>query len=174
MSGRLPNMALQRTRRPPLRSGRSLRSLGSPLNACSLGTRKWQLIGSSVAAVGLIILSSGCGACGNRVVAAVPSPSGRVEAVIFTRDCGATTAFSTQVSLLKPGSSLRNESGNLFVADTNHGAAAGSPDGGATVLVRWLSEESLEVSYEPGARVFKAESTHGGVRVQYVQRRSGA
>ena len=28
-----PNMALQRTRRPRFRSGRSLRSLGSPLNA---------------------------------------------------------------------------------------------------------------------------------------------
>jgi hypothetical protein len=28
-----PNTALQRTRRPRLRSGRSLRSLGSPLNA---------------------------------------------------------------------------------------------------------------------------------------------
>jgi hypothetical protein len=32
-----PNMALQRTRRPSLRSGRSLRSLGSPLNARPLG-----------------------------------------------------------------------------------------------------------------------------------------
>jgi hypothetical protein len=32
-----PNMALQRTRRPRLRSGRSLRSLGSPLNARPLG-----------------------------------------------------------------------------------------------------------------------------------------
>ncbi len=31
------NMALQRTRRPRLRSGRSLRSLGSPLNAYPLG-----------------------------------------------------------------------------------------------------------------------------------------
>jgi hypothetical protein len=31
--GRLPNMALQRTRRPRCRSGLSLRSLGSPLNA---------------------------------------------------------------------------------------------------------------------------------------------
>ena len=29
----MPNTALQRTRRPSLRSGRSLRSLGSPLNA---------------------------------------------------------------------------------------------------------------------------------------------
>jgi hypothetical protein len=32
-----PNMALQRTRRPRFRSGRSLRSLGSPLNARPLG-----------------------------------------------------------------------------------------------------------------------------------------
>jgi hypothetical protein len=32
-----PNMALQRTRRPRFRSGRSLRSLGSPLNARTLG-----------------------------------------------------------------------------------------------------------------------------------------
>jgi len=32
-----PNMALQRTRRPRIRSGRSLRSLGSPLNAQPFG-----------------------------------------------------------------------------------------------------------------------------------------
>jgi hypothetical protein len=35
-----PNMALQRTRRPRLRSGRSLCSLGSPLNARPLGVPK--------------------------------------------------------------------------------------------------------------------------------------
>ncbi len=34
-----PNMALQRTRRPRIRSGRSLRSLGSPLNARPLGAQ---------------------------------------------------------------------------------------------------------------------------------------
>ena len=33
-----PSMALQRTRRPRCRSGRSLRSFGSPLNTCPLGT----------------------------------------------------------------------------------------------------------------------------------------
>ena len=37
------NMALQRTRRPRFRSGRSLRSLGSPLNARPLGAGKTQL-----------------------------------------------------------------------------------------------------------------------------------
>jgi hypothetical protein len=37
------NMALQRTRRPRLRSGRSLRSLGSPLNARPLARTKCSL-----------------------------------------------------------------------------------------------------------------------------------
>ena len=32
-----PNMALQRTRRPRYRTGRSLRSLGAPLNARPFG-----------------------------------------------------------------------------------------------------------------------------------------
>jgi hypothetical protein len=35
-----PNMALQRTRRPRIRSGRSLCSLGSPLNARPFGDSK--------------------------------------------------------------------------------------------------------------------------------------
>jgi hypothetical protein len=38
-------MALQRTRRPRFRSGRSLRSLGSPLNARSLGGVRRTMIG---------------------------------------------------------------------------------------------------------------------------------
>jgi hypothetical protein len=54
-----PNMALQRTRRPRLRSGRSLRSLGSPLNARPLGaTRACTAIGA--VAVGLFLLVAGC------------------------------------------------------------------------------------------------------------------
>ena len=35
--GPTPNMALQRTRRPRYRTGRSLRSLGAPLNARPFG-----------------------------------------------------------------------------------------------------------------------------------------
>jgi hypothetical protein len=42
-----PNMALQRTRRPSLRSGRSLRSLGSPLNAYPFGGGEHRAIDAS-------------------------------------------------------------------------------------------------------------------------------
>jgi hypothetical protein len=39
-----PNMALQRTRRPRFRSGRSLRSIGSPLNARPLAAAREGLV----------------------------------------------------------------------------------------------------------------------------------
>jgi hypothetical protein len=46
-----PNMALQRTRRPRLRSGRSLCSLGSPLNAQPLDAR-WLILASALSLLG--------------------------------------------------------------------------------------------------------------------------
>ena len=50
-------MALQRTRRPRFRSGRSLRSLGSPLNARSLGAAR----SGGVSFLGLLLVfSTGC------------------------------------------------------------------------------------------------------------------
>jgi len=56
-----PNMALQRTRRPRFRSGRSLRSLGSPLNARPLGGRAIESRSLSLAvAIALALLTSGC------------------------------------------------------------------------------------------------------------------
>ena len=50
-----PNMALQRTRRPRRRSGRSLRSLGSPLNAQPLGRPELGV----VSLIALVSLSCG-------------------------------------------------------------------------------------------------------------------
>jgi hypothetical protein len=53
-------MALQRTRRPRFRSGRSLRSLGSPLNARSLGSSGMWSLRSRLLLVPLVALSAGC------------------------------------------------------------------------------------------------------------------
>src|SRR6476659_6436892 len=55
------NMALQRTRRPRLRSGRSLRSLGSPLNARPLDAGRISMAQVVLAAVLLMGMSRGPG-----------------------------------------------------------------------------------------------------------------
>jgi hypothetical protein len=58
--------------------------------------------------------------CENELVGEHTSPDGQYKAVLFVRDCGATTGFNTQVSLLRSNQHLKNGSGNLFIADTDH------------------------------------------------------
>lgn len=92
--------------------------------------------------------------CGNEVIAEVPSPDGKYKVVVFQRDCGATTGFSTQLSLLPSKRMLDDVPGNIFVADTNHGAAPSGPGGGPSVAVHWLGSDALEVVHHPRARIF--------------------
>lgn len=107
----------------------------------------------------------GRGMCGNEVLYAVPSPSGEHRAVVYQRDCGATTGFSTQVSVLPERTRLPNEPGNVFVADTDHGRAPAGEGGGPIVRVEWLGERHLRLVHHPAARVFRAEPARGAVRV---------
>jgi hypothetical protein len=101
--------------------------------------------------------------CRNEVDGRYASPDGRHELVVFNRSCGATTSFSTQASLLEVGHELPNDSGNLFVADTNRGEA---PTG--ELRVRWDGPRFLTLSYHEKCQVFLAEKERNGVRVWYV------
>lgn len=106
--------------------------------------------------------------CGNDIVAELHSPDGLRKVVVFERDCGATTGFSTQVSVLSVNTPLPNQGGNLFVADTDHGAAPSGPGGGPGVKVVWESAQSVVLTHHPKARVFTAETEVEGVRARYV------
>jgi hypothetical protein len=86
--------------------------------------------------------------------------------VLFHRDCGATTAFSSQVSVTRAGAVVSG-GGNLFVADTDHGNARASAWGGPWVELRWLSPQRLLIRYDKAARVFKREASTAGVAVTY-------
>ena len=108
------------------------------------------------------------GGCANERLADRASPNGRWHAVVFQRDCGATTGFSTQVSVLPAGDSLRNEGGNAFTADDDHGAAPAGPGGGPSVSARWIAPDTLEVRFHPRSRVFTREARVGAVAIRYV------
>jgi len=105
--------------------------------------------------------------CGNQVLAEHPSPNNKLKVVTFQRDCGATTDFSTQVSILPSANALKNESGNIFVADTNHGAAPASQGGGPEVQVNWLSDTHLQVQHHKLVRTHRVESEFEGTKVEY-------
>ena len=105
--------------------------------------------------------------CVNEPIAEVASPDSGAKLVVFQRDCGATTGFSTQASLLKPGMRLPSGGGNLFVADTDRGAAPSGPGGGPELRARWDGPKRLSLQHHAKARVFKAEQHLNGIEVQY-------
>ena len=105
------------------------------------------------AAVLLAIACVACGdaGCGNTVVTRAASPSHQLEAVVFDRDCGATTGYSRQVSVVDSGQAPRGI-GNVFVAAHR-----------IPVAVRWRTPDSLEVSYASEEKPLKMSQTRGAV-----------
>lgn len=114
------------------------------------------------------LLSSSCDSgCANEILETVKSPDAHLQAVIFRRDCGATTDYSTQVSILSASAELANRSGNVFVADTNHSRAPEQEGGGPKVKAEWLDNKSLKISYHSECRIFLQEAKQSGVKIIY-------
>jgi len=102
------------------------------------------------------VLSYGCPSmCGNREIVRVTSPSGRLDAVLFERSCGATTGFSTQVAVVPVGKPLADVGGNVYVADDDHGKAPVAGWGGPPARIEWRDGQSLIVHYARESRVFE-------------------
>ncbi|MBQ1497088.1 MAG: hypothetical protein IIZ38_02120 [Sphingomonas sp.] len=104
--------------------------------------------------------------CRNEIVARADAPGGALSAVLFRRDCGATTGLSTQVSIL-PGGEAPAGRGNVFIADSGHGTPRRSGWGGPWAQARWLGAGHLEVRYAPGSRIFLKREAVPGVRISY-------
>lgn len=126
-------------------------------------------VACGVSVLSFVVFSALDSMCSNETLDELPSPDGSFKAISFTRDCGATTDFSTQVSILRPNSSLPDEGGNIFVAET--GRAPSGPGGGPSVTLRWLSPTELAIAHHPDARLFKAVRQFTGVRVIYEESR---
>lgn len=85
------------------------------------------------------------GMCGNTETRTVVSPDGQIKAVVFERDCGATTGFSTQVSILRANQTLPDDGGNVLVTDASEAS---------TVHVVWTGARTLQIQYPAQATVF--------------------
>lgn len=113
------------------------------------------------------MICAGCSdACQNIVASRIPSPDGKHVAVLFQRDCGATTGFSTQISVLD-ASDDRSGSGNTFIADDDHGAARVGNWDGSWAETKWLSADRLLVRYAAKSRLFKQNERVSEVSIIY-------
>lgn len=94
--------------------------------------------------------------CSNTIVNTSTSPNGKWQAVLFDRSCGATTGFSSQISLIRAGKELNNEAGNIYIAD-------GYPKGYA---LKWESNTALKIIGASGKN-YKKENNFNGVHFYY-------
>lgn len=106
--------------------------------------------------------------CENTPVSEIHSPDGRLKLVVFERNCGATTDFSTQASLFDRHGKLDDEAGNVFIADADHGRAPRADHGGPELHAVWLDASTLQLTHDARARVFHARAERDGVRIVYV------
>lgn len=113
-----------------------------------------------------LILGACSDACSNEVITRLASPDGEREAVMFLRDCGATTGFSTQISILEAGEQLSG-GGNTFRADDDHGAARTGPWGGSWAEMRWLAPDRLLIRFATKSRLFEQDESVSGVAIRY-------
>ena len=105
------------------------------------------------------------GMCGNDVFQEVYSPNKQYKIIVFERDCGATTGFSTQISILEGTQALSNVTGNIFVMD-------GHPDY-TNVQVRWESDQVINITYADGYEVsYHQETFRDSSRVFKIQYRA--
>lgn len=115
----------------------------------------------------LVALLAGCSDfCANSVVSETTAPGGLHKAVLFQRDCGASTGFSTQISILDPEDEPSG-GGNAFRADDDHGKASNGHWGGSWAEVRWLAPDHLVVRYAAKSRIFEQDDAVDGVRITY-------
>lgn len=100
-----------------------------------------------------LILLSGCfmdDLCGNHVLSEAVSPNGKYKAVLFQRDCGATTDYSTQISILRKEEALPNRGANAFATDNT-----------LEVRYHWQDDDHLAIEPDPGEKIYLAKEKVG-------------
>jgi hypothetical protein len=118
----------------------------------------------ALAPAAVMLLTGGCsGACRNEVISIATAPGGKHQFAMFSRDCGATTGYSTQVSVLDTGDAPTGV-GNALIAD---GGTVATAWGGPWVEVAWLDPDRLLIRYDSRARIFQKPERVDGVAISY-------
>jgi hypothetical protein len=79
------------------------------------------------------------GGCRNTIQQRIPSPDGQKAAVVFERDCGATTDYGTHVAVLARDAPPPRRSGNAYVYGHR-----------TKLTLRWDSPSRLQIRHFPG------------------------
>jgi hypothetical protein len=93
--------------------------------------------------------------CENEIIEEIKNSNKGYKAVVFKRDCGATTQSSTQISIIPISQILPNEGGNVFVTESGNLSA------------EWTNDTTLLIKYTDHERIFKQDSAYLKIRIMY-------
>ena len=95
------------------------------------------------------------GFCSNLIIDSQSSPNNDFKAIVFVRDCGATTSSSLQVSILRKNKELKNSAGNIFVCTNSD-----------FVKVNWKNDKKLLVTHN-SKDIFLKESKFKNIEIVF-------
>jgi hypothetical protein len=100
----------------------------------------------------------GCRNCSDEVTAEITSPDATLSATSFVRDCGATTAYSSIVSVHKKSAGFRDDNEIVFVANGRHDLA-----------VSWIGPRVLSIRCNSCMRkdIFRQVTVLGHIDVAF-------
>ena len=103
------------------------------------------------------VLAIGCtDLCGNDPLHGEESPDKSRLAVAFVRSCGATTGFSSHVSIVPRNKPIPNEPGNILVVG-----------GKQPLSVKWQSNSELEIELPKESKIHKQTEGLGEISIKY-------
>lgn len=103
-------------------------------------------------------VESTAGDCKTDVRRSIPSPDGEKSLVVFTRECGASVGFNTQISVAPARGSFSFENYPAFFATS----------GVHDVTAIWLGGNTVEIALIPGGgQLFRSEQSVGDIKVVY-------
>lgn len=104
------------------------------------------------------------------------SPSKKLVMTVYNYDCGATSGYTTNISVQKaneqnPHQVPSSNDSAFFAIDSDHGKV---PDllnysyGGPKVVINWIDESTVEIEYPKDSRVFQNDASIEKISIKYL------
>lgn len=103
---------------------------------------------------GLMWFNQAFPSCSNEILSEIPSPDGKLKALIFRRSCASTDSVSTDVSIFGSSESPPNQPGNSFIAQ-----------GVTPVTIRWIDNSELLIDEPQETNVTLRVAKYSEVRI---------
>jgi Family of unknown function (DUF5412) len=109
--------------------------------------------------------------CDNEVIETKGSPDGQKKAVVFVKNCGATTDWMVEASILNNADEVNDRSdGNALKIDADHGKAWPlGIRGWPIITLEWKDEKTLILHYSKDSRIYEEDSSVEGVSIQFAE-----